>query len=174
MNEEPDVSHTDFKPALAILERENTGSGSLIMILQKLQGEYGYLPMDVLDILAKRLNIPIAQVMGTATFYTQFRFKPIGKHVIRVCHGTACHIAGAAKITDILREYLGIQENQTTGDGLFTLERVACIGCCSLAPAVMINEQVFGSLTSDRIVQIIDDYRKRELKRGLSPNTDIK
>jgi NADH-quinone oxidoreductase subunit E len=162
MNEELDVSQTDLKPALAILERENTGSGSLVMILQKLQEEYGYLPMDVLDMLVKRLNIPIAQVMGTATFYTQFRFEPIGKYVIRVCHGTACHIAGADKITDILRENLSVQENKTTKDGLFTLERVACIGCCSLAPAVMINEQVYGSLTPDRIVRIIDDYKKRE------------
>jgi len=129
------VDHTDLTPALSILERENTGSGSLIMILQKIQEDYGYLPKDVLDMLAKRMNIPIAQILGTATFYAQFRFEPIGKYVIRVCHGTACHIAGADKITDILRQNLGIQEHETTGDGLFPLERVACIGCCSLAPA---------------------------------------
>lgn len=155
------MDHTDLTPALSILERENTGSGSLIMILQKIQEDYGYLPKDVLDMLAKRMNIPIAQILGTATFYAQFRFEPIGKYVIRVCHGTACHIAGADKITDILRQNLEIQEHETTGDGLFTLERVACIGCCSLAPAVMIDDQVYGSLTLDRILRIIKDYRKR-------------
>ena len=93
--------------------------------------------MDVLDMLAKRLNIPIAQVLGSATFYTQFRFEPVGKYVIRLCHGTACHIAGAEKINDTLRANLGIQENQTTENGLFTLERVVCLGCCSLAPVVI-------------------------------------
>ena len=108
--------------------------------------------------LAKRLNIPIAQVLGSATFYTQFRFDPVGKYVIRLCHGTAYHIAGAEKITDTLRANLGIQENQTTENGLFTLERVACLGCYSLALVVMINEQVYGSLTPDRIVRIIDEY----------------
>ena len=132
------------------------------MILQKLQQQYGFLPEDVLDMTAKRLNIPIARVLGTATFYTQFKFEPTGKYIIRVCNGTACHIAGADKITDVLREDLGILEHQTTNDGLFTLERVACIGCCSLAPAVMINEQVFGSLTPDRILRIIGNYKKRE------------
>jgi NADH-quinone oxidoreductase subunit E len=162
MNEELDVSQTNPKPALSILEQEYRDSGSLIMILQKLQEEYGYLPMDILDMLAKRLNMPIAQVLGSATFYTQFRFKPIGKYLIRLCHGTACHIAGTEKITDILREYLGIQENQTTANGLFTLERVACLGCCSLAPVMMINEQVYGSITPDSIVRIIDEYEKRE------------
>ena len=155
------MDHSDLTPALSILERENTGSGSLIMILQKIQEDYGYLPKDVLDMLAKRMNIPITQILGTATFYAQFRFEPIGRYVIRVCHGTACHIAGADKITDILRQSLGIQEHETTGDGLFTLERVACIGCCSLAPAVMIDDQVYGSLTLDRILRIIKDYRKR-------------
>jgi NADH-quinone oxidoreductase subunit E len=147
---------------LSILEKESSDSGSLIMILQKLQESYGYLPENVLTMLAKRMNIPIAQVLGTATFYTQFRFEPIGKYVIRVCHGTACHIAGADKLTDTLRETLHIQEYETTSDGLFTLERVACIGCCSLAPAAMINERVYGSLTPDQIVSILDGYRRGE------------
>lgn len=118
--------------------------------------------------LAKRLNIPIAQVLGSATFYTQFRFEPVGKYVIRLCHATACHIAGAEKINDTLRANLGIQENQTTENGLFTLERVVCLGCCSLAPVVMINEQVYGSLTPDRIVRIIDEYIGRGGYRALA------
>jgi NADH-quinone oxidoreductase subunit E len=155
------LKHSDISVALSILEKENTGSGSLIMILQKLQEAYGYLPRDVLDMLATRMNIPIAKILGTATFYTQFRFEPIGRYLIRVCHGTACHIAGADKITETICRCLGIQEYETTSDGLFTLERVACIGCCSLAPAIMINEQVHGNLTPDRLPGIIDGYKKK-------------
>jgi NADH-quinone oxidoreductase subunit E len=115
----------------------------------------------VLDILSRRMNIPIARILGTATFYSQFRFEPAGRYMIRVCHGTACHIAGAEKITDTIRRSLDIQEHETTPDRLFTLERVACIGCCSLAPAIMINEEVYGGLTPDKVVRIIDDYKKR-------------
>jgi NADH-quinone oxidoreductase subunit E len=157
------MNHSDLQPAIAIIEQDNIGSGSLIMILQKIQEEYGYLAKDVLSMVAKRMNIPLSQVMGTATFYTQFRFEPVGKYVIRVCNGTACHIAGAEKITDVLKEELDIDENETTVDRLFTLERVACIGCCSLAPAIMINEQVHGNLLPDTVGRIIEEYRKREL-----------
>ena len=155
------MGHADFNAVLTILEKENRGSGSLIMILQRLQDAYGYLPRDVLDILSRRMNIPIARILGTATFYSQFRFEPAGRYMIRVCHGTACHIAGAEKITDTIRRSLDIQEHETTPDRLFTLERVACIGCCSLAPAIMINEEVYGGLTPDKVVRIIDDYKKR-------------
>jgi NADH-quinone oxidoreductase subunit E len=155
------LGHADFNAVLTILEKENRGSGSLIMILQRLQDAYGYLPRDVLDILSRRMNIPIARILGTATFYSQFRFEPAGRYMIRVCHGTACHIAGAEKITDTIRRSLDIQEHETTPDRLFTLERVACIGCCSLAPAIMINEEVYGGLTPDKVVRIIDDYKKR-------------
>jgi NADH-quinone oxidoreductase subunit E len=155
------LEHSDISAALSILEKENTESGSLVMILQKIQEAYGYLPRDVLDMLARRMNIPLAKLLGTATFYAQFRFEPIGRYLIRVCHGTACHIAGADKITDTMSRSLGIQEFETTADGLFTLERVACIGCCSLAPAIMINEQVFGNLNPDKVLRIIEEYRKR-------------
>ena len=155
------MKHSDISVALSILEKENTESGSLVMILQKIQEAYGYLPRDVLDMLARRMNIPLAKLLGTATFYAQFRFEPIGRYLIRVCHGTACHIAGADKITDTMSRSLGIQEFETTADGLFTLERVACIGCCSLAPAIMINEQVFGNLNPDKVLRIIEEYRKR-------------
>jgi NADH-quinone oxidoreductase subunit E len=155
------LEHSDISAALSILEKENTESGSLVMILQKIQEAYGYLPRDVLDMLARRMNIPLAKLLGTATFYAQFRFEPIGRYLIRVCHGTACHIAGADKITDTMSRSLGVQEFETTADGLFTLERVACIGCCSLAPAIMINEQVFGNLNPDKVLRIIEEYRKR-------------
>jgi NADH-quinone oxidoreductase subunit E len=151
----------DFNAVLTMLEKENRGSGSLIMILQRLQEAYGYLPAEVLDMLARRMNIPIAQIVGTATFYSQFRFEPIGRYLIRVCHGTACHIAGADKITDTICRNLDIREHETTSDRLFTLERVACIGCCSLAPAITVNEEVYGSLTPDKVVKIIAEYKKR-------------
>ncbi len=154
------MEHIDLIPAFGIIEEEKKSGGSLVSILQRIQERYGYLHESVLDVLAKRINVPIGKVLGTATFYAQFRFAPIGKYMIRVCHGTACHISGASRLTDALKDELGINEKETTQNRLFTLERVACLGCCSLAPAVMIDERVYGGLTPDRIVKIIESYKK--------------
>jgi len=145
-----------------IIEEEGAGEGSLIGILQKMQERYGYLPKPELEKVSKRLNTPLSEIMTTATFYAQFRLTPIGKYVIKVCSGTACHIAGAPTITDVLKEELEVDEDETSPDGLFTIERVACLGCCSLAPVIMIGDQAYGSLTPDKIVKILNDYRKRE------------
>jgi len=154
------LSTPDIQKALDIIEEENIHTGSLVPILQRVQSEYGYLPKEVLLLVSRRTQVPIAEILSTATFYAQFRFTPVGKNIVRVCHGTACHIAGADRLTDSLAQNLGIRDNETTGDGLFTLERVACLGCCSLAPAVMINEQVYGRLTPEKLTKIIDTYRK--------------
>ncbi|MFW6180729.1 MAG: NADH-quinone oxidoreductase subunit NuoE [Spirochaetota bacterium] len=150
---------------LAVVEEENRRPGALVPILQRVQELYGYLPREVLETLARRIEVPLAQILGTATFYTQFRFTPVGRHVIRVCHGTACHIAGAQRLTDQLTDTLGIGEQETTEDGLFTLERVACLGCCSLAPVVMIGDQTYGNLTLDRLRKVIAGYRSGELPK---------
>jgi len=155
------LSPINLQKTFSIIEEENTHEGSLIPILQRIQSEYGYLPVEVLKLISKRINIPISNILGTATFYAQFRFTPAGKYMIKVCHGTACHIAGAPRLSDILKQNLEIEENETTKDRLFTLERVACVGCCSLAPVVMINESVYGRLTPDRIIKIINKYRKK-------------
>ncbi len=155
----------DIQKTLDIIEEENIHTGSLVPILQRVQFEYGYLPKDVLLLVSRRTQVPIAEILATATFYAQFRFTPVGRNVVRVCHGTACHIAGADRLTDTLTQRLHIRDNETTEDGLFTLERVACLGCCSLAPAVMINEQVYGRLTPDKLTKIINTY-KREAADG--------
>ncbi|MDI3474621.1 MAG: NADH-quinone oxidoreductase subunit [Thermococcaceae archaeon] len=134
---------------------------SLIPLLQRTQERFGYLPREVLEEIANYLGVPLSRVYGVATFYAQFRFEPLGKYVVKVCHGTACHVNGAVNIAQALTEELGIEEGQTTKDGLVTLERVACLGCCSLAPVIMINEKVFGKLTPDKVRKLI-----RKLKEG--------
>ncbi len=160
-NKEQKLENIDIKPALNIIEMENSHKGSLIPILQKIQNQYGYLPKKILELLSKKTGIPASQIIGAATFYSQFRFEPIGKYLIKVCHGTACHISGAEKISDVFKDLLGIEEGKTTPDGLFTLESVACLGCCSLAPVVMINETTYGRLNPSKVNKIIKEYRKR-------------
>jgi NADH-quinone oxidoreductase subunit E len=154
------VSKIDIYPVSRILEKETPRGSSLITILQDIQAEYGYLPREVLLFTAQRLNVPITKILGAATFYAQFRFEPKGTYVIRVCHGTACHIAGAQKITDVIKQNLGISEGETTQDMLFTLEKVACLGCCALAPVVMINENTYGKLTPNKIIKTLKEYRE--------------
>ncbi|MDD5557244.1 MAG: NADH-quinone oxidoreductase subunit NuoE [bacterium] len=122
-------------------------SGSLIPLLQKTQGLYGYLPERALVRIARRLRLSPAQVYGVATFYGQFRLRPAGRHLVTVCHGTACHVAGAERISEALEGALGIRTGGTTPDGLFTLRNVACLGCCSLAPVMMVGETAHGRLT---------------------------
>lgn len=136
--------------------------GSLITILQKTQETYGYLPEDAIYHIAERTGISPAKILGCATFYAQFRLQPIGKYLIYLCKGTACHVNGADTIGKAITEELGIGDGETTGDGLFTLEYVACLGCCSLSPAMMINGETFGSLTPDKIRDILTEYRRKE------------
>lgn len=144
-----------------VLKNYKNISGSLITVLQKAQEIYGYLPTDVIYKIAEELNLSPAKVMGVATFYTQFRFKPVGKYLIMLCQGTACHVNGSERIEKAIREELGISDGETTEDGLFTLKNVACLGCCSLSPVMMINEETYGSLTPEKVKTII-----RNLKEG--------
>ena len=137
--------------------------GSLITILQHAQEIYGYLPTDVLWHVAARTGIKPAKVLGVATFYTQFRFKPVGKYLILLCQGTACHVNGAKLIETALEEELGIQDGDTTDDGLFSLKTVACLGCCSLSPVMMINDETYGSLTPAKAKEIIRELRGRQV-----------
>jgi len=130
-------------------------------MLQQVQDEIGWLPKEVLERIGERAGVPAAQVFGVASFYSQFRLKPVGKYVIKVCHGTACHVQGAGAITEALMDELGVEDGGTTEDGLFTLESVACLGCCSLAPVMMIEDRTFGRLTPDEardIVQIVREH----------------
>lgn len=133
-----------------------SGDGhALISILQRAQEIYGYLPTDVLYEIAERTGATPAKVMGVATFYTQFRLKPVGRYLVLLCKGTACHVNGADAVESALFEELGISDGGTTEDGLFSLKSVACLGCCSLSPVMMINEETFGSLTPEKAREIV-------------------
>jgi NADH-quinone oxidoreductase subunit E len=141
-----------------ILSEYQGKSGGLIPVLQKAQNVYGYLFEDVMLEIADGLKIKPSVVYGVATFYTQFRFSPIGKHIIRTCHGTACHVSGAENITRIITDKLGINPSETTTDMKFTLDKVACLGCCSLAPVVMVDNDVYGRLNETRVEEILGNY----------------
>lgn len=136
--------------------------GSLIAILQEAQEIYGYLPKDIIYFIAKKVGTTPAEVMGVATFYSQFRLSPIGKYLVMICKGTACHVNGSEKVAAAIKEYLQIESGETTDDGLFTFESVACLGCCSLAPVIMINGETYGNLTPEKAVAILKDIRKKE------------
>ena len=142
--------------------------GSLITVLQKAQGIYGYLPADVLRHIAEQMNIPVAKVFGVATFYTQFRFAPVGKYLIMLCQGTACHVNGSLLLEKTIFETLGIKDGETTADGLFTLKNVACLGCCSLSPVMMINDETYGSLTPQKVREILARLTEEAKKEEMS------
>ena len=136
--------------------------GSLITVLQKAQEIYGYLPIDLLVYISRRLNIKLAKIMGVVTFYTQFRTKPTGKYLILLCQGTACHVNGSKAIEEAVTEYLKVDEGEITQDGLFTYNSVACLGCCSLSPVMMIGDKTYGNLTKDKALKILDDIKQTE------------
>ncbi len=143
-----------------ILGQHPSEPSSLIPILQEAQEKFGYLPRDVIERIAKYLDLPVSKIYGVSTFYAQFRFEPLGDHMIRVCHGTACHVKGADKIGEAVENKLGIETGETTEDGLFTLERVACLGCCSLAPVMMVDDTAHGNLTREKAKNIIEKYKE--------------
>ncbi len=145
-----------------VLNKYASVDGSLITILQHAQDIYGYLPTDVLYHIAERIGSTPAKVMGVATFYSQFRLQPVGKYLIMLCQGTACHVNGSEKIEKAIKEELGISDGETTSDGLFTLKNVACLGCCSLSPVMMINDETYGRLTPDKTKDILRSLREKE------------
>jgi NADH-quinone oxidoreductase subunit E len=142
-----------------VLQEYGNIPGSLITILQHAQEIYGYLPVDVMWHVAERTGVKPAKVLGVATFYTQFRLKPVGKYLIMLCQGTACHVNGSELVLAAVKDELGIEDGGTTDDGLFSLKTVACLGCCSLSPVMMINEETYGTLTPDKAVKIIRELR---------------
>jgi len=131
----------------------------VIPVLQKVQEHFGYLPRPAMEWVSEHMNIPLSRLYGVATFYAQFKMKPRGKYIIRVCKGTACHIQGSPKISDRIEETLGIPSGETTEDLRFTLEEVACIGACALAPVIMVNDDPHGRLTPDKVKDILDSYK---------------
>lgn len=139
--------------------------GELIPLLQSAQDHFGYIPRRAIQYIAEATGIPESTVYGVITFYSQFRLQPMGRHVIRVCCGTACHVSQSRLIVDTLQDELGIEVGGTTEDGLFTLFTVACLGCCSLAPAVMVDEDTHGRLDPVSVRKLIRGIRRRDAAR---------
>lgn len=153
INRDIDLSEVD-----SIVEPYLGKKEMVIPVLQKVQDHFGYLPRPAMEQVSQRMRIPLSRLYGVATFYAQFKMKPRGRYIIRVCKGTACHIQGSPKIAGRIEDLLGIESGETTEDLRFTLEEVACIGACALAPVIMINDDPHGRLTLDKIEEILDSY----------------
>lgn len=149
-----------------VLDEYKDVQGNLIIILQKAQEIYGYLPRDVIKRISDVTGHTQAKIFGVVTFYSQFRLNPIGKHLILLCQGTACHVNGSLAVEKAICHELGIKDKETTPDNLFTLNNVACLGCCSLAPVMMIKtgdtEETYGNLTADSAIKILEEIRRKE------------
>lgn len=148
-----------FAELQKVIAQYKEQEGALMPILHRAQGIYGYLPLDVQNYIAEELGIPLTDIYGVATFYSQFTLKPKGKYTIGICMGTACYVKGAQKVLDKLQEVLNIGVGDTTDDGKFTLDATRCLGACGLAPVMMINDQVYGRLSPDDIEGIISKYK---------------
>ena len=134
----------------------------LMMILSAVQKKYGYIPLEVQQIISEKTGIPVAEIYGVVTFYSFFSLKPKGKYVLGICLGTACYVKNSQQVVDKFSSLLGIQPGETTKDGLFTIEAIRCIGACALAPAMSINGKVYPKVTPDQVGKIIDEYRSKE------------
>lgn len=144
-----------------IIEKYKGKKGVTIPLLADVQKELGYVAEEAVDYLAEKADIPAAELFGVATFYAMFRMQPEGKYVVRVCRGTACHVQGSALIGDQIQRHFKIKDGDTTSDGMFTLQYVACLGCCSLAPVMMVGDEVHGRLTPDKAISILESYRDK-------------
>jgi NADH-quinone oxidoreductase subunit E len=149
----------DFKVVEETL-KEHSNNHSLMIYLQQIQAKFGYVPEFSIPIVSKWMNVSESHIYGLITFYSQFSTTPVGKNIIKICTGTACHVGGSKVLRKKLRSYLKLtEEDETTDDMLFTVQNVACLGCCALAPAMMVNGKVFGQLNVDTVKEIIETYR---------------
>ena len=155
-----EINNVDLSLLGGVLDEYAAVKGSLITILQHTQDIYGYLPKEAIELISEKTGIATSEIMGVGTFYTQFRFEPVGKYLIMLCQGTACHVNGSELILQTIKDELGIDDGQTTKDGLFSLKCVACLGCCSLSPVMMVNEDTYGSLTPDKTKKILKELRE--------------
>ncbi len=161
------------KPAPAafgrMLWRHRGEPGMLIPLLQAAQDGYGYVPPLAIEQISEVTGIPTAEIYGVITFYKQFRLKPLGRHIIRLCKGTACHVVGAEMVAQATGDELRVAPDETTEDGLFTYLVVACLGCCSLAPAMMIDDQTYGRMTPQKVRKLLRQYRRDATKPAVKP-----
>lgn len=162
----PKQGPSDLSLVEPVLARHADEPGSLIAILQETQDAYGYLPMDVMEHIARQTGTPISTIVGVATFYAQFRLEPVGTYLILLCQGTACHVNGSELISAAITDELGIVDGQTTPDGLFSLKHVACLGCCSLSPVMMVNGKTYGSLTPDKAKRVLRELAAQAREGG--------
>lgn len=158
------VATAKDSPSLAVIDaivhKHNVQPGAVMPVLQEIQDTYGYVPPAAIQRIAESMGIPASDIYGIVTFYAQFRLQPLGRNVVKVCHGTACHLNGAERIAEAIAQKTGAKEGETSQDGEFTVERVACLGCCSLAPCVMVNGETHGKLTIEtagKIVKQVDE-----------------
>ncbi len=150
----------DLAPLEAVLDEFPPVEGSLIPLLQRAQDIYNYLPRSIMARIAQHLRLPWSKVYGVATFYAQFYFEPRGKHVVRVCRGTACHVRGGKRVLEAVKRELRIDDGETTEDMLFSLETVACLGACALAPVMVVGSTYYGRLTPERAGYVLQSYRE--------------
>ena len=156
-------SAEDMENMGKVFER-HAKENSLMIYLQQVQGEFGYIPGFAIKYIAERTLFSESRIYGVLTFYTQFSLKPMGKNIVKVCNGTACHVGGSKVLGKKLKAHMKVDdENPTTEDRLFTVQNVACLGCCALAPAVMVNDKVYGKQTIESIKEVIETYRKASL-----------
>jgi len=154
----------DLKRIDDIVRRTGDDPTKAIPVLQAIQEEFRYIPMEAMARIAETTKMTGSQLYGVATFYSQFRLSPVGEKIIRVCHGTACHVGGAEGLTESLESRLGIRDGENTQDMKYTLESVACVGCCSLAPVVMVDNRTYGSLDRRKAAAIVDELEKQGAK----------
>ena len=152
------ISELRRKEVDKIIRINESEDGNLVSLLQKVQGEYNYLPPDVLYYISEKLKTPPAEVYGVATFYTQFKLIPKGRNVITCCEGTACHVKGAQSLLTYLENFLGIKPGETSEDETFSLESVACLGCCAISPVCIINDRIYGNLDTKKIKKILNQF----------------
>ncbi len=145
-----------------IANKYKTVDGGIISALHEIQDEYGYIPEAVQKYLSRELNIPLSEIYGIITFYSRFSLMPKGKYNVQVCMGTACYVKGAEAVLKEFREKLGVHEGETTEDGKFSLEAVRCIGACGLAPAIVVNSEVYGKVTPEKVAEIVEKYKNIE------------
>ncbi|MBY8999460.1 MAG: NAD(P)H-dependent oxidoreductase subunit E [Candidatus Heimdallarchaeota archaeon] len=158
------MSSTESHRIWDILKRYDSDPSALIQILNEIQKDEGYLPHASFELLSSELNIPLSKIYGILTFYEHFKLVKPGKNIITVCMGTACFVKGASTLTTTINNILGIESGETTSDQLFTFERVACLGCCALAPVVQINGEVHGQMTPNKLQKLLTKMRKEEEK----------
>ena len=151
---------TTLRAFMAEVNTQDHSESQLIAVLHKAQELFGYLSRPVMDEVASTLQIPTAHIWGVATFYHYFNLKPVGKHVVSICRGTACYVKGAGEVLDALKKELGIEVGGTTDDKLFTLQEARCLGACGIAPVIMVDDKIYGELDPKKTVDIINQYRK--------------